>query len=46
MHSYHGGYPTVESRTYLDSCASCVFRKRTPVEAEELMDKISQNYDD
>jgi hypothetical protein len=37
---------TVESRTYLDSCASCVFRKRTPAEAEELMAKISQNYDD
>jgi hypothetical protein len=37
---------TVESRTYLDSCASCVFRKRTPAEAKELMAKISQNYDD
>ena len=33
---------TVESRTYLDSCAGCVFRKRTPDEAEELMAKISQ----
>jgi hypothetical protein len=30
----------------LDSCAGCVFRKRTPAEAEELMAKISQNYDD
>jgi hypothetical protein len=37
---------TVGSRTYLDSCAGCVFRKRTPAEAEELMAKISQNYDD
>jgi hypothetical protein len=37
---------TVESRTYLDSCPGCVFRKRTPAEAEELMDKISKNYDD
>ena len=37
---------TVESRTYLDSCAGCVFRKRTPDEAEKLMAKISQNYDD
>jgi hypothetical protein len=36
----------VESKTYLDSYAGCVFRKRTPVEAEELMAKISQNYDD
>jgi hypothetical protein len=26
---------TVESKTYLDSCAGCVFRKRTPAEAEE-----------
>jgi hypothetical protein len=30
----------------LDSCAGGVFRKRTPAEAEELMAKISQNYDD
>ena len=37
---------TVESRTYLDSCAGCVFRKRTPAEAEELLAKISQNHDD
>jgi hypothetical protein len=37
---------TIESRTYLDSCAGCVFRKRTPMEAKELMAKISQNYDD
>jgi hypothetical protein len=37
---------TVEPRTYLDSCAGCVFRKRTLAEAEELMAKISQNYDD
>jgi hypothetical protein len=37
---------TVESKTYLDSCAGGVFRKRTPAEAEQLMAKISQNYDD
>jgi hypothetical protein len=37
---------TVESKTYLDSCAGCVFRKSTPAEAEELMAKISRNYDD
>src|SRR3954451_11828667 len=37
---------TGESRTYLDSCAGCVFRQRTPVEAEELLAKISKNYDD
>ena len=42
---YYNGL-TVESRTYLDSCAGCVFRKRTLDEAEELMAKISQNYDD
>jgi hypothetical protein len=37
---------TDESKTYLDSCAGCVFRKRTPAEAEELMAKISRNHDD
>jgi hypothetical protein len=37
---------TVESKTYLDSCAGGVFRKRNPAEAKELMAKISQNYDD
>jgi len=37
---------TIESRAYLDSCAGCVFRKRTPDEAEELMARISQNHDD
>jgi hypothetical protein len=37
---------TVESKIYLDSCAGCVFRKRTPAKAEELMAKISRNYDD
>src|SRR4051812_23517622 len=37
---------TDESRTYLDSCADCVFRKRTPIEPEKLMAKISKNYDD
>jgi hypothetical protein len=30
----------------LDSYAGCVFRKRTLAEAEELMAKISRNYDD
>ena len=42
---YYNGL-TVESRTYLDSCAGCVFRKRTLDEAGELLAKISQNYDD
>ena len=42
---YYNGL-TVDSRTYLDSCAGCVFRKRTPDEAEELLSRISQNYDD
>jgi hypothetical protein len=37
---------TIESKTYLDSCAGGVFRKRTPTEAEELMAKISRHYDD
>jgi hypothetical protein len=37
---------TNESKTYLDSCAGCVFKERTPTEAEELMAKISQNHDD
>jgi hypothetical protein len=37
---------TIVSKTYLDSCAGCVFRKRTPAEAKELIAKISQNYDD
>jgi hypothetical protein len=37
---------TDESKTYLDSCAGCVFRERTTAEAEELMAKISWNHDD
>jgi hypothetical protein len=37
---------TDESKSYLDSCAGCVFRERTPAEAKELMAKISQNYGD
>ena len=37
---------TNESRIFLDSCAGGVFRKRTPDEAEELITKISQNYED
>ncbi|KAK1620002.1 hypothetical protein QYE76_025519 [Lolium multiflorum] len=32
---------TIESRAYLDSCAGCVFRKRTPDDA-----KIGRNHDD
>ncbi|KAK1605661.1 hypothetical protein QYE76_029334 [Lolium multiflorum] len=35
---------TIESRAYLDSCAGCVFRKRTPT--EELLAKIGRNHDD
>jgi hypothetical protein len=37
---------TIKSKTYLDSCAGGVFRKKTPAEAEEFMAKISRNYDD
>jgi hypothetical protein len=37
---------TDESKTYLHSCAGCVFRERTLAEAEELMVKISRNHDD
>ncbi|KAK1650319.1 hypothetical protein QYE76_068124 [Lolium multiflorum] len=37
---------TIESRAYLDSCADCVFRKRTPDDAEELLAKIGRNHDD
>jgi hypothetical protein len=37
---------TVESKTYWDSCAGGIFRIRTPTEPEELMAKISRNYDD
>ncbi|KAK1647778.1 hypothetical protein QYE76_065583 [Lolium multiflorum] len=37
---------TIESRAYLDSCAGCVFRKRTPDEAEDLLARISRNHDD
>ncbi|KAK1668206.1 hypothetical protein QYE76_056365 [Lolium multiflorum] len=37
---------TIESRAYLDSCAGCVFRKRTPDEAEDLLAKIGRNHDD
>ena len=42
---YYNGL-TDDSRTYLDSFVDCVFRKRTPAEAEELMAKISKNNDD
>ncbi|KAK1630944.1 hypothetical protein QYE76_005259 [Lolium multiflorum] len=37
---------TIEFRAYLDSCAGCVFRKRTPDDAEELLAKIGRNHDD
>ena len=37
---------TNASRSYLDSCAGCVFRERTPVDAEELMGKIAKNHED
>src|SRR3954471_11756872 len=37
---------TDESRSYLDSCDGCVFRERTPGDAEELMGKIAKNHDD
>src|SRR4051812_35390533 len=37
---------TDESRSYLDSCASCVFRERTPDDAEELMGNIAKNHKD
>ncbi|KAK1646163.1 hypothetical protein QYE76_063968 [Lolium multiflorum] len=37
---------TIESRAYLDSCVGCVFRKRTPDDAEELLAKIGRNHDD
>ena len=42
---YYNGL-TNDSRTYLNSFTDCVFRKRTPTDAEELMAKISKNYDD
>ena len=37
---------TDESRSYLDSCVGCVFRERTPDDAEELMGKIAKNHED
>src|ERR1041385_347478 len=37
---------TDESKSYLDSCAGCVLRERTPADAEELMGKISKNHED
>ena len=36
---------TDESRTYLNSFAGCVFRERTPDDAEELMGKIAKNHE-
>src|SRR4051812_25798475 len=45
LHIYYNGL-TDDSRTYLDSFDNCVFRKRTPTDAEELMAKTSKNYDD
>ena len=37
---------TDESKSYLDSCAGCVFRQRTPDDAKELMGKIAKNHED
>ena len=37
---------TIESRTYLDSCAGCIYRERTVEEAEELLGNIAKNHDD
>jgi hypothetical protein len=37
---------TDESKSYLDSCAGCIFRERTLADAEKLMAKISRNHDD
>src|SRR4051812_6149244 len=37
---------TDESKSYLDSCVGCVFRQRTPDDAEELMGKIAKNHED
>ena len=37
---------TDESRSYLDSCVGCVFRERTPDDAEELMGKIAKDHED
>ena len=34
------------SKSYLDSCAGCVFRQRTPDDAEEFMGKIAKNHED
>src|SRR3954471_25099201 len=34
------------SKSYLDSCAGCVFRQRTPDDAEESMGKIAKNHED
>src|SRR3954469_10612490 len=33
------------SKSYLDSCDGCVFRQRTPDDAEELMGKIAKNHE-
>lgn len=37
---------TTDARTYLDSCAGCVFRKKTFEQAEELLANMMKNYDD
>jgi hypothetical protein len=37
---------TDESKTYLNSCAGCIFRERTLAKDEELMVKISRNHYD
>ena len=37
---------TTESRTYLDSCAGCIFRERTVQESKELLGNIAKNHAD
>src|ERR1041385_5546341 len=41
---FYGGLSD-QSRSYLDSCASSVFREITLDDAEELMGKIAKNHD-
>ena len=41
----HAGL-TDESRSFVDNCVGCVFRERTPDDAEELMGKIAKNHED
>ena len=37
---------TIESRTYLNSYAGCIFKERTIEEAKELLGNIAKNHDD